>query len=124
MQAATTVTSAGVDTERALRRLEALGSLLDSRFRLPGGFRFGLDPLIGLVPVAGDGISAVIALYIVLEAWRLGASRGTLARMLLNVGLDAAVGVVPVVGDIADFVFKSNRRNLDLLRRHLGRGKA
>src|SRR5690349_14811886 len=47
---AATMTTAGVDTERVLRRLEALGSLLDSRFRLPGGFRFGLDPLIGLVP--------------------------------------------------------------------------
>ena len=121
MQAAT-VTTAGVDAERALRRLEKLGSLLDSRFRLPGGFRFGLDPLIGLVPGVGDAASAIVALYIVLEAWRLGASRGTLARMLLNVGLDFGVGVIPIVGDVADFVFKSNRRNLDLLRRHLGRG--
>lgn len=118
------MTTARVDTERVLRRLEALGSLLDSRFRLPGGFRFGLDPLIGLVPGIGDGISAIVALYIVLEAWRLGASRGTLARMLLNVGLDFAVGVIPVVGDAADFVFRSNRRNLELLRRHLGRAKA
>ena len=121
MQAAT-VTTAGVDAERVLRRLEKLGSLLDSRFRLPGGFRFGLDPLIGLVPGVGDAASAIVALYIVLEAWRLGASRGTLARMLLNVSLDFGVGVIPVVGDVADFVFKSNRRNLDLLRRHLGRG--
>jgi hypothetical protein len=119
---AATVTTAGVDAERALRRLEKLGSLLDSRFRLPGGFRFGLDPLIGLVPGVGDAASAIVALYIVLEAWRLGASRGTLARMLLNVGLDFGVGVIPIVGDVADFVFKSNRRNLDLLRRHLGRG--
>ena len=124
MQAATTATTAGVDTERVLRRVEALGSLLDSRFRLPGGFRFGLDPLIGLVPGLGDAASAIIALYIVLEAWRLGASRGTLARMLLNVGLDFGVGVIPIVGDVADFVLKSNRRNIDLLRRHLGRGKA
>ena len=116
-----TVAPAGIGAERALRRLDRLGDLLDSRFRLPGGFRFGLDPLIGLVPVAGDGISAVIALYIVLEAWRLGASRGTLARMLLNVGLDLAVGAIPVLGDAADFVFRSNRRNLALLRRHLGR---
>ena len=86
------------ETERALRRLERLGSLLDSRFRLPGGFRFGLDPLLGLVPGVGDAASAIVALYIVLEAWRLGASRGTLARMLLNVGLDFAVGTIPVLG--------------------------
>jgi Domain of unknown function (DUF4112) len=118
------MTTAKVDAERVLRRLEALGSLLDSRFRLPGGFRFGLDPLIGLVPGVGDGISAIISLYIVLEAYRLGASRGTLARMLLNVGLDLGVGIIPIIGDVADFAFKSNRRNLDLLRRHLGRDKA
>ena len=118
------MTTAKVDAERVLRRLEALGSLLDSRFRLPGGFRFGLDPLIGLVPGVGDGISAIVSLYIVLEAYRLGASRGTLARMLLNIGLDLGVGIIPIVGDVADFAFKSNRRNLDLLRRHLGRGKS
>jgi hypothetical protein len=118
------MTTAKVDAERVLRRLEALGSLLDSRFRLPGGFRFGLDPLIGLVPGVGDGISAILSLYIVLEAYRLGASRGALARMLLNVGLDLGVGIIPIIGDIADFAFKSNRRNLDLLRRHLGRDKA
>jgi Domain of unknown function (DUF4112) len=118
------MTTAKVDAERVLRRLEALGSLLDSRFRLPGGFRFGLDPLIGLVPGVGDGISAIVSLYIVLEAYRLGASRGTLARMLLNVGLDLGVGIIPIIGDVADFAFKSNRRNLDLLRRHLGRDKA
>jgi hypothetical protein len=118
------MTTAKVDAERVLRRLEALGSLLDSRFRLPGGFRFGLDPLIGLVPGVGDGISAILSLYIVLEAYRLGASRGALARMLLNVGLDLGVGIIPIIGDVADFAFKSNRRNLDLLRRHLGRDKA
>ena len=123
MQAAI-MTTAKVDAERVLRRLEALGSLLDSRFRLPGGFRFGLDPLIGLVPGVGDGISAILSLYIVLEAYRLGASRGALARMLLNVGLDLGVGIIPIIGDVADFAFKSNRRNLDLLRRHLGRDKA
>jgi hypothetical protein len=118
------MTTAKVDAERVLRRLEALGSLLDSRFRLPGGFRFGLDPLIGLVPGVGDGISAILSLYIVLEAYRLGASRGALARMLLNIGLDLGVGIIPIIGDVADFAFKSNRRNLDLLRRHLGRGKS
>jgi hypothetical protein len=118
------MTTAKVDAERVLRRLEALGSLLDSRFRLPGGFRFGLDPLIGLVPGVGDGISAILSLYIVLEAYRLGASRGALARMLLNIGLDLGVGIIPIIGDVADFAFKSNRRNLDLLRRHLGRDKA
>jgi hypothetical protein len=123
LQAAIMAT-AKVDAERVLRRLEALGSLLDSRFRLPGGFRFGLDPLIGLVPGVGDGISAIVSLYIVLEAYRLGASRGTLARMLLNIGLDLGVGIIPIIGDVADFAFKSNRRNLDLLRRHLGRDKA
>lgn len=110
--------------EEALRRLERLASWLDDRFRVPGlGFRFGLDPILGLAPGVGDGLSAIVALYTVLEARRLGAPAGLLARMLLNIGLDAALGSVPVLGDVFDVAFKSNRRNLTLLRRHLARGR-
>lgn len=109
------------ETELRLQRLERLASWMDDRFTLPGGFRIGLDPVLGLVPGLGDGISAAVSLYTVLEARRLGASAGTLARMVGNVGLDFASGSIPLVGDLIDFAFKSNRRNLNLLRRHLGR---
>jgi hypothetical protein len=73
------------------------------------------------VPGVGDGITAVIALYPLLEAWRLGASPITLLRMLANIGADMLLGVIPIAGDLLDFAFKTNRRNVALLRRHLGR---
>lgn len=103
-----------------LRRLERLARLLDGRFGIPGTrLRFGLDGLVGLIPGAGDLVMALVALYPVVEAYRLGAPAHVVARMLANVGIDLGVGAVPVVGDLLDFLFKSNSRNVDLLRRHL-----
>lgn len=99
--------------------LERLGRLMDSAVRLPGGYRIGLDGLIGLVPGVGDVAGAIVSLYIVLRARKLGVSRGTLVRMLLNVGLETVIGSVPVIGDLFDFAFKANLRNLALLRRML-----
>ena len=108
--------------EPALRRLERLTFLLDEAIRVPGTkWRIGLDGIAGFIPGVGDSITGLIALYPVLEAWRLGAPAGLLARMLLNVGIDTAVGSVPVLGDLFDLTFKSNRRNIELLRRHLHR---
>ena len=102
----------------ALARLERLVRLLDERFSL-GGFRFGLDGLLGLVPGVGDTLGALASAWLVLEARRLGAPRSVLLRMLVNLLLDYLVGAVPVLGDLFDFGFKANRRNLDLLRRAL-----
>lgn len=108
--------------ERRLARLRSLAGWLDDRFRVPGtGWRFGLDGLLGLVPGIGDAITAVLAAYIVVEARRLGAPWGLLARMAANVGIDLAVGTVPVVGDVFDLGWKANRRNVALLTRHLER---
>lgn len=93
---------------------------LDAGIRIPGtNLRFGLDPLLGLIPGAGDAAGAVLAGWIVIEAIRLGASRATLLRIVGNVALDAAVGAVPVIGDIFDFAWKANLRNVALLERHL-----
>ena len=99
--------------------LARLADLMDSTFRLPGGFRFGLDGLIGLIPGVGDLAGAAVSLYIVARAHRLGVSRATLYRMLLNVGAEALIGTIPLVGDIFDFAFKANLRNLALLERKL-----
>lgn len=108
--------------ERRLARLRLLAWWLDDWFRVPWTrWRFGLDGLIGLVPGAGDAVTAALAGYIVVEAWRLGVPRRLLARMALNVGIDLAVGAVPVAGDLFDFGWKSNRRNLALLTCHLER---
>lgn len=108
-------------------RLVAFAQLLDAGIRVPGTeLRFGIDPLLGLIPGAGDAAGAVLSGWILLEAFRMGASRPTLLRMAGNVAIDAAVGTIPVVGDIFDFAWKANLRNVALLERHLtapGRAK-
>lgn len=102
-----------------IRDLELIAHWLDTRFSL-FGVRFGLDSLIGLVPGVGDAATTVPAAYILLRAWRMGVPRPMLARMGLNVGMDLAIGAVPLVGDLFDLRFKANRRNVELLRQHLG----
>jgi len=99
--------------------------LLDSRFRVPGTkVRFGIDPLIGLVPVAGDFIGLLIGFYIVIALASLELSAWTRFRMVFNVVADFLVGSVPVVGDVLDVFFRSNRKNIALAKRALKkRGK-
>jgi len=111
--------AAGVD-QRSVERLRRLAYLLDDRFPIPGTrYRIGLDGLVGLVPGIGDGVTTLLALYIVLEARRLGVPLTKLGRMGINAGLDAVLGAVPLVGDLFDVAWKANRRNLALLLDHL-----
>lgn len=110
----------GNDPVSIRRRVEAMEHVLERAFTLPGTNRqFGLDALIGLVPVAGDVIAAAMGLYLVWEARNLGMSRWQLARMTANVGFDTLVGAVPVAGDLFDFLYRSNSRNLKIIRKHL-----
>lgn len=110
------------DHEEDLEQLERLASLMDTAFRIPViNYRIGLDSLIGLVPVVGDVATLVPGGYILYTAWRMRAPRGLLARMAMNTGADAVLGAVPLIGDIFDLVFKSNRQNVRLLRRHIER---
>lgn len=95
-------------------KLKKLEQRLDRQFSVLG-VRFGIDGLVGLVPVLGDVITSAMGLYIILEARRLGATRWTMARMLLNWAIDFSVGALPVVGDIFDIAFKSNTKNLRML---------
>ena len=105
-----------------IARIDALTTLLDTAFLIPGtNIRFGLDTLIGLVPGIADTITTVISLYILREARALGAPRLLIARMLANVAIDGLVGAVPLVGDAFDVVWRANRRNMDLLQKHLAR---
>ena len=98
------------------RRLRRLTKLLDTAFTIPGTrWRIGLDAIIGLIPGAGDVITTALALYIVVEAYRMGVRGGTLARMLMNVAIDFLIGSIPLVGDIFDTAWKCNLRNLRLL---------
>jgi hypothetical protein len=104
----------------ALKRLDKLAGLLDSRFSIPGTkIRFGLDAILGLVPGIGDVAGAILSLWIVFSGLRMGATPSTLFRMLLNVGVELILGAIPVVGDMFDVVWQSNNRNVDLLRQEL-----
>ncbi len=105
-----------------IARLDALATLLDTAFILPGtNVRFGLDALIGLVPGIGDAVTTAMSLYIVHEARQLGAPRHVLLRMLTNVALDGFIGAVPLVGDAFDVMWRANRRNMRLLQQWLAR---
>lgn len=102
-------------------QLEHLASLLDDVFRLPGtNIRFGLDPLIGLVPALGDFITGAMAFLIIYGAWQRGLPKVTMARMFVNIAIDTLAGIVPVVGDAFDVYWKSNRMNYNLLMRAKG----
>ena len=103
---------------RQMKRLNRLAWLLDESIRLPGGYRIGLDSLVGLVPGIGDGVGAITSSYVLVEGYRAGVPRSVMARMVVNVLLEALVGVVPVLGDLFDMAWKSNSRNVALLQRH------
>ena len=108
-----------------LKRLQRLSRLLDSAFHIPViNYRVGLDAVVGLVPGVGDAVMLVPALYIIFEAYRLGAPTGTLARMVFNVGLETLIGTVPLLGDLFDATWKANLRNLRLLEQHLAPGSS
>ena len=99
--------------------------LLDSAFRVPGtGMRFGLDPLVGLIPGVGDVVTGLFSVLMLLHAVRLRVPKVVLARMTVNVGLDLLAGVVPIIGDLFDAGYKANLRNLTLLERHATPGVA
>ncbi|KHL25076.1 hypothetical protein PK98_11010 [Croceibacterium mercuriale] len=112
--------SGGRDPQAVRARVEALEHLLERAFTVPGINRpIGLDAIIGLVPVAGDLVAAAMGSYLIWEARNLGMSRWQLARMAGNLALDTTVGAVPVAGDLFDWLFRSNTRNLRIIRRHL-----
>jgi hypothetical protein len=104
--------------EQRLARLEAIAKLLDIAFILPGTkIRYGVDGIIGLIPVVGDIIATALSLWLVREARALGAPWHVTARMLGNVAIQGVVGTVPVAGDAFDVLFRANMRNARLLRR-------
>ena len=110
----------GRDVESVRKRIEAMEHLLEGLFRIPGtNQKIGLDVILDLIPVGGDAIGALMGAWIVWEARNLGMSKMQIARMSGNVGLDFLLGLVPVVGAIPDFLFRSNTRNLKMIRRHL-----
>ena len=106
-----------IESER-LRRLRSLAWLLDNSIPLPGGFRVGLDAVIGLIPGVGDAIGGLISAYLINEARMMGAPRSVLLRMTGNVLLETIIGVSPFAGDLFDAAYKANTKNLALLERY------
>lgn len=106
--------------EQRMIRLEAIAKLLDVAFVLPGtNIRYGIDGIIGLIPVVGDLIATALSLWLVREARALGAPWHVITRMLANVAVEGVVGMVPVAGDAFDVLFRANMRNARILRRWL-----
>ena len=112
------------DADERLRWVERIAHLMDSQFRLPGTrFRFGLDPLLGLLPIVGDLSSTAVSVALLLTMLRHGASGAVVVRMALNIFIDTIVGSIPLIGNVFDFAYKSNERNVALLRRHYSSGR-
>lgn len=110
----------GSDAAAVRQRVEAMEKLLERSLTIPGTkIPIGLDALAGLIPVAGDLITAAMGAWIVWEGRNLGMPKWQLWRMAANVGFDTAIGAVPVVGDLFDFAFRSNSKNLRIIKRHL-----
>ncbi len=111
---------AGRDPASVRRRIEAMEGLLERAFHMPGTkYRIGLDSIVGLVPVLGDVVTAAMGAWLIWEARNLGMSKFHIARMAGNVAFDTALGFVPFAGDVFDFLFRSNTRNLKIVRRWL-----
>lgn len=117
-----TVSYTGNDPASVRYRIETMEKLLERVITVPGTRQtVGFDALIGLIPVAGDFVAAALGAYMIWEARNLGMPRSAMVRMAGNVGFDWLIGLVPGVGDAADFFFRSNTRNLKIIKRHLDR---
>ena len=112
--------SVGTDPQSVRQRVEAMEKVLERLFVIPGTRQqVGLDVILDLVPVVGDIAAAALGAYIVWEARNVGMSKWQVSRMAGNVGFDWLLGLIPWVGAIPDFFFRSNTRNLRMIKRHL-----
>ena len=110
----------GTDAQSVRQRVEAMERLLEGLFVIPGtNRRIGLDVILDVVPVVGDIAAAALGAYIVWEGRNVGMSKWQLSRMAGNVGFDWLLGLIPWVGAIPDLFFRSNTRNLKMIKRHL-----
>ena len=115
----------GTDPQSVRARVEAMEGMLERMFVIPGLNRpVGLDVILDLVPGIGDIAGAALGSYMVWEARNLGMSKWQMARMAANVGFDFLLGLIPWVGAIPDFFFRSNTRNLRIIKRHLDKHHA
>ena len=107
-----------------LKWVERVASVMDDKFRIPGtNFRFGLDPILNLIPFAGDVSGFVVSAALLYVMAKNGVSRKVLILMAINISVDAAVGAIPLLGQVSDFYIKANTRNINLLKEHYHEGK-
>jgi hypothetical protein len=107
-----------------LKWVERIASVMDNKFKVPGtNFRFGLDPILNFIPIAGDASGFLISAILLYIMAKNGASRKVLILMTLNICVDAVVGAIPVIGQVSDFYIKANTRNIRLLKEHYQEGK-
>jgi hypothetical protein len=112
----------GRDPASVRKRIEAMEKVLERAFVIPGtNQRFGFDVLLDIIPVVGSVTAAVMGTWIMWEARNLGLSKWQFTRMAGNIGVDTLLGAIPFVGAIPDFFFRSNTRNLRIIKRHLDR---
>ena len=107
-----------------LKWVERTSYLLDERFRIPGTrFRFGLDPILNLIPFAGDISGLILSAVLVFTMARYGVSRKVVILMTLNILIDFLIGAIPFIGQVFDFFYKANSRNISLLKKHYEEGR-
>ena len=107
-----------------LKWVERIASVMDDKFKIPGtNFRFGLDPILNLIPFAGDVSGFLVSAALLYVMAKNGVSRKVLILMAINISVDAAIGAIPLLGQISDFYIKANTRNIKLLKEHYQEGK-
>jgi Domain of unknown function (DUF4112) len=110
----------GTDAAAVRRRVETMERLLEGMFIVPGtNQRVGLDVILDLIPVGGSVVAAILGSWLAWEARNLGMSKTALVRMAGNIGIDALLGAIPFIGAVPDFFFRSNTRNLKIIKKHL-----
>ncbi|MEO8795932.1 MAG: DUF4112 domain-containing protein [Daejeonella sp.] len=113
-----------VENNSKLKWVDYISVLMDNQFKIPGtNFRFGLDPLLNLIPVVGDLSGFAVSAMLVATMAKNGASRKIVILMLINIIIDTTIGAIPIIGNIFDFAYKSNAKNIRLLKEHYQEGK-
>ncbi|MEL7730131.1 DUF4112 domain-containing protein [Citromicrobium bathyomarinum] len=111
---------AGNDPASVYRRIQMMEQLMERSMTIPGiNYPVGMDAIVGLIPVLGDIFGVAMGTYIVWEARNLGMPKWHMSRMIGNVAIDGVIGFVPLAGDMADFAFRSNTRNLKIVKKYM-----